>query len=204
MNTSLDIMTRLTQGLAHLQPKILAQPQHYAAVLVPIVKTPEPSILFTLRSSHLSSHPGQVSFPGGMSEAEDDSIVVTALRESSEEIALHESQCNVLSELSTLYSKDGVMVYPIVAVLDSADQCIGNPDEIAEIFTVPWPFFQHNKPEFQLASRQGTHLYIPHFYYQQYHIWGLTAMILLELLNAVEGTRYPLPEFATLANVKRH
>ena len=63
-----------------------------AAVLIAITDEESPEIIYTLRSNKVSSHQGEVSFPGGMKEDSDSSIRVTALRESQEEIGLPQ-QC---------------------------------------------------------------------------------------------------------------
>lgn len=170
-----------------------------AAVLVPLVSSPEPSVLLTLRAAHLKSHPGQVSFPGGMLEVVDQgSKVAAALRETDEEITLSADQFTVLGELSTTISKDGVLVYPVLASIESAEKSAASPDEIADIFTVPWQFFVDTPPELLPFERQGVHIQVPHYYYGGHHIWGLTAMILLELINIVEGTQWPVPAFSKM------
>ena len=49
------------------------QPVRPAAVLIPVVDHPQPTVLLTQRSPHLSSHAGQISFPGGKIDATDES-----------------------------------------------------------------------------------------------------------------------------------
>src|SRR5947208_1551509 len=64
------------------------QPVRPAAVLIPVVDHPEPTVLLTQRSEHLSSHAGQISFPGGKIDAGDASPCEAALREAREEVGL--------------------------------------------------------------------------------------------------------------------
>jgi len=64
------------------------QPVRPAAVLIPVVDRPEPTVLLTQRSPHLSSHAGQISFPGGKIDATDASPLDAALREACEEVGL--------------------------------------------------------------------------------------------------------------------
>ncbi len=198
MNENIDFKFCMERRFKVYKPRILPQNGRYAAVLVPVLNEPEPSILLTLRASHLKSHPGQVSFPGGMYEPSDLDITQTALRETHEEIALPPDRFNVLGELSTVFSKDGVRVYPVVAVAEHLDGCLANPDEIADIFRVPWNFFKTEVPEFQHIERHNLSYEIPHFYFEGKHIWGLTAMIVLELLNVMEGMSYPLPDYSKI------
>ncbi|WP_320824370.1 CoA pyrophosphatase [Reinekea sp.] len=188
---------RLKQGFADYQPEIFSLDRPQAAVLVPLIMLPEPSVLLTVRAAHLNSHPGEVSFPGGMVEAVDRSLSATALRETYEEIGFEPTRFDVMGQLSTTLSKNGVLVYPIVGLALSAEGSQASPDEIAEIFTVPWSFFATQAPELQSMDRHGFEFPIPHFYYQDKHIWGLTAMILLELINLLEGTAWPIPDFAS-------
>jgi len=193
----LQFEQRLKRGLADYQPEIFSLDRPQAAVLVPLILLPEPLVLLTVRAAHLNSHPGEVSFPGGMVEAIDRSLTDTALRETFEEIGFEPARFEVMGPLSTTLSKNGVLVHPIVGLAQSAEGGLASPDEIAEIFTVPWSFFATQAPEMQTMDRHGVEFHIPHFHYQGKHIWGLTAMILLELINLLEGTAWPTPDFAS-------
>src|SRR5438876_4080175 len=73
-----------------------------AAVLVPLVGGPEPSVVFTKRTEHLSRHPGEISFPGGMRHEEDPDLLATALRETEEELGLDRELVDVLGRLEPL------------------------------------------------------------------------------------------------------
>ena len=189
-----QVRTRFTS----FTPKRVARSGRHAAVLVPFILEPEPAVLLTLRAAHLSSHPGQVSFPGGMNEPVDQSVRDTALRETDEEIALPARRFDIVGELSTACSKDGVLVYPIVGLAENISGSLGNPAEIAEVFTVPWDFFQRTEPEFHDVERYGLTIKIPHFYHGDRHIWGLTAMILLEALNVLDGATYEIPDYTQI------
>jgi 8-oxo-dGTP pyrophosphatase MutT (NUDIX family) len=188
--------TQLEHRLNDHEPKLLSLDRPRAGVLVPLVDAGgEPALLLTVRAKHLKSHPGDIAFPGGMWEPVDDSMQATALRETHEELNLPPHQINVLGALSTGLSKNGVQVYPFVGLVNSLDSCVASPDEIAHWFTVPWSFFAGTAPELQPIERHGISFQIPHYEFDGHHIWGLTAMILLELVNLTEGTDWPLPAF---------
>lgn len=88
-----------------LQPpraESLSLPRRQAAVLVPIISRPSPTLLLTRRSATLRKHAGQVAFPGGMRDASDDSLVTTALREAEEEVAIPPQAVNVIGVLPPL------------------------------------------------------------------------------------------------------
>jgi len=182
--------------LSDHQPRLLTLDQPRAGVLVPLVAgETEPLLLLTVRARHLKSHPGDIAFPGGMWEPEDASLQATALRETHEELNLPPDQISILGALSTGLSKTGVQVYPYVGRVLTLDDCRASPDEIAQWFTVPWSFFADTAPQMQPMERHGISFHIPHYEFDGHHIWGLTAMILLELVNLTEGTDWPLPAF---------
>ncbi len=195
MENNMQFDHLIRHHFADFEPNIVSNSQPKAAVLVPFVLMPEPAILLTVRAKHLNSHPGEVSFPGGMYEAEDRNLFDTALRETFEEIALERHLVDVVGQLSTSISKNGVLVYPIVGLTQSSQTALASPDEIEEIFTVPWSFFATAEPQLQQINRHGLEIQLPHFYYEGKHIWGLTAIILLELINLLEGTDWPMPDY---------
>lgn len=194
---------RFAQPLRDHSPSQLALSSPRAGVLVPLVETDEVGVLLTVRAAHLNSHPGEVAFPGGMWETEDGDLAQTALRETHEELNLPPSRIRVLGSLSTGLSKAGVQVFPYVGWVDHLEGCQPSPDEIAECFVVPWAFFADTRPELVPVRRHGVEFQIPHFHYQDRHIWGLTAMILLELINLVEGTDWPLPTYTDVLSYGR-
>ncbi|MHA7881353.1 MAG: NUDIX hydrolase [Saccharospirillum sp.] len=193
------MLSKLTSQFATFQPKLLALPRPEAGVLVPVLPGDEPAILLTVRARHLKSHPGDVAFPGGMREPSDRDLATTALRETEEELNLPRSTIEILGRLSTGLSKNGIQVNPFVGLVTDLSCCRPSPDEIAEWFTVPWAFFAQQEPEFQPVQRHGIRFHIPHYQYGDKHIWGLTAMILLELVNLLEGTTWPVPAFTDVA-----
>ncbi|TCS41982.1 NUDIX hydrolase [Reinekea marinisedimentorum] len=198
MTNAIEFRQKLITSLDQHRPRIVPQASSYAAVLVPMLLGDEPEVLLTVRAAHLKSHPGEVSFPGGMSEQVDASRLHTALRETHEEVGIAPHLFKSVGQLSTVVSRAGFQVFPIVGVADEPVNTTANDDEIAEIFTVPWQFFAQEAPELKKVTRGSMELYIPHFYYQDKHIWGLTAMVLLELINLVEGTQWPVPDFSKL------
>lgn len=199
MTEQINFRNKLVASLDEHSPRIVEQASPYAAVLVPFLLADEPEVLLTVRAAHLKSHPGEVSFPGGMSELADQSRAQTALRETHEEVGIAPHLFESVGQLSTVVSRAGFQVFPFVGVADAPVVTKANEDEIAEIFTVPWQFFAQQEPELQKLSRGSLEIYMPHYYYQGKHIWGLTAMVMLELINLVEGTDWPVPDFSKLA-----
>jgi 8-oxo-dGTP pyrophosphatase MutT (NUDIX family) len=158
-----------------------------AGVLIAILNYDEyidsPSIIYTQRSSIVSTHSGEVSFPGGMMEDIDTDLYQTALRESHEEMNLDPSIVTKIGRLNYLISRYDIEVNPFVAVIDEKPNLEGN-SEIEEIFEVPIEFLLNkNNMTTQTFQRDNMKLEMPTWYYNDQKIWGLTAMITADLLN---------------------
>jgi len=176
----------IKQKLAKLNP---SQPTNLkkAGVLIAILHYDEyidtPSIIYTQRSSAVSTHSGEVSFPGGMMEDIDTDLYQTALRESHEEMNLDPSIVTRIGRLNYLISRYDIEVNPFVAVIDEKPNLEGN-SEIEEIFEVPIEFLLNkNNMTTQTFQRDNMKLEMPTWYYNDQKIWGLTAMITADLLN---------------------
>lgn len=155
-----------------------------AAVLLALTNEEKPKIIYTLRSSKVSSHQGEVSFPGGMKEETDDSLVITALRESQEEIGLSKDSVNILGSLDTMVSRFNISVTPFVGVIPNNAEINSNSDEIEACFKVPLSFLLKDKRyRNDEINRNGETYYMPAYKYSSYVIWGLTAMITVNFLN---------------------
>ncbi len=155
-----------------------------AAVLVPLVLREDgPFVLLTQRTAHLAHHAGQISFPGGRMEAEDDNPIATALRETEEEIGLDRRHVEVAGDLDPYVTITGFRVIPVVGLISPPFSLTPDSFEVAEIFEVPLPFLldrrNHHRHHRLTADGQKRYYYaIP---YQERYIWGATAAMLVNL-----------------------
>lgn len=154
----------------------------HAAVLVPIIARTPLTVLLTARTDHLPSHAGQIAFPGGKVETHDASPLAAALRETREEIALDNAFIEPVGYLPPYRTGTGFIITPSVAVVRPGFKLTANPDEVADIFEVPFAFLM-NEANHEVHSRvwNGTER---HFYampYGQRYIWGATAGIIRTL-----------------------
>ncbi|MGE6791494.1 8-oxo-dGTP pyrophosphatase MutT, NUDIX family [Pseudomonas guineae] len=157
-----------------------------AAVLVPITRSDEPEVVLTLRASGLSTHGGEVAFPGGRRDPEDADLVETALREAEEEIGLPPGLVEIIGPLSTLVSRHGIQVTPYVGLVPDFVEYRPNDGEIAAVFAVPLAFFRDDPRETtHRIDYLGRSWYVPSYRYDEFKIWGLTAIMLVELVNLV-------------------
>jgi len=161
-----------------------------AAVLVPIVdREAGPSLLLTVRTTHLKAHAGQIAFPGGRLEPEDSGPVDTALRETEEEIGLSRSHVRPIGELDLYLTRTGFSVTPVVALIEPPFTLQPDPGEVAEIFEVPLAFVLDPLSR-QIHQREDRGA-VRHFYvypYGDYYIWGATAGMLNNLAEVLGGT----------------
>jgi 8-oxo-dGTP pyrophosphatase MutT (NUDIX family) len=154
-----------------------------AAVLVPLVRRHAGlTILFTKRTDHLYDHAGQISFPGGRTEAHDGSPAATALRETFEEIGLPQSRVEVLGSLPDYTTVTGYHVTPVVGLVSPPLALSLDAFEVAEAFEVPLTFFldpgNHQRNTLQYQGRTRHYYAMP---FEQRYIWGATAGMLMNL-----------------------
>jgi 8-oxo-dGTP pyrophosphatase MutT (NUDIX family) len=158
-----------------------------ASVLIAILNfgkyIESPELIYTQRSSHLSTHSGEVSFPGGKVDEIDLNLFGTALRESNEEINLNSEDVTELGKLNYLISRHKIEVNPFVATVDHP-QVLKPNEEIQEIFTVPLDFLiDPANIQREIIERQGGVWQVPSWNIKNQKIWGLTAMITVNFLN---------------------
>lgn len=157
-----------------------------ASVLVPLVMREQLMVLLTQRTAHLSSHSGQIAFPGGRRDAQDADDVAAALREAHEEIGLEPHFVDVLGVLPIYTTGSAFHVTPVVALVQPDHTVIANPDEVAAIFEVPLAWLMdpahHRHHEVEFAGAKRHWLSMP---YQdadtERFIWGATAGMLRNL-----------------------
>ena len=143
----------------------------------------DPEIIFTQRSSLVSTHPGEVSFPGGKWEEGDIDLYDTAVRESFEEINLDRDGITKLGSLNFLISRHKIEVHPYIGLINSQQNLIAN-EETEVIFSVPLSFLLNKaNVEYHEMDRNNLKIKIPSWVYNEHRIWGLTAMITADFLN---------------------
>jgi 8-oxo-dGTP pyrophosphatase MutT (NUDIX family) len=126
----------LSRVAAH-SPLRITDERRNAAVLIPVVERPEGTgLLFTKRADHLEEHPGQMSFPGGGREPEDESMQATALREANEEIGLRATEAEIVGRLDDIRTITEYAISPFVGRIPHREYD-PNDGEVAEIVVLP-------------------------------------------------------------------
>lgn len=156
-----------------------------SAVLIPFTEREgDLHFLFTERSHDMSTHSGEVSFPGGRKEQEDNSLVETALREAYEEIALVPSDVHVYGALAEMPTITGFRITAYVGEFESPYELIENEREIHQIFEAPLSVLAAPETH-RLEDREWNGQVFPvHFFdYEDHTIWGATGFLLFQLLQ---------------------
>jgi len=160
-----------------------------SAVLAPfVVRGDDPRLLFTLRPEHFRRHAGQVSFPGGVRDADDPTTLHTALREMREELGVPERAVEVLGMLDEIPTTSEFRVVPYVGLLDPSVELHPDAGEIAEVLEIP--VAELLAPGLRRTERRvfrGAERDVYFYDVGRHTIWGATARILSNLLSLLSG-----------------
>ncbi len=177
----LDLITR---RLDNYQPLTINRDLPEAAVLIAITDEAEPQVVLTKRASRLTSHSGEIAFPGGKRDATDRDIIHTALREAHEEVDLNPDQVDLIGRLDDKVSLHQLKVSTCVGIISPSIVLTAHLAELDCVFKVPLSYFLDSAnrcdhlPEYQAKGK-----YAPCYVFNGHLIWGLTSYILMEFLN---------------------
>ncbi len=162
------------------------QPIRPAAVLIPVVDYPQPTVLLTQRSPHLNNHAGQISFPGGKIDATDASPLDAALREAEEEIGLAREFIDPIGYLDLYATGFGFRILPTVARVKPGFKLRINQSEVDDAFEVPLAFLMdpanHQVHSKEFRGMERSYYAMP---FAERYIWGATAGILRVLYERI-------------------
>lgn len=171
------------------QPEVWSEPRFTnrqparAAVLVPVVMREQPMVLLTERTAHLSTHSGQVAFPGGKQDETDVDAAHTALREAHEEIGLQGEWAEVIGTMPTYTTGTMFTITPVVALVQPDYRLTLNPYEVADAFEVPLQFLMdprhHRRHAIEFSGTRREWFSMPYADGgRERFIWGATAAML--------------------------
>ena len=166
-----------------------------AAVLVPVVLELEPYFILTVRTTHLPTHKGQISFPGGSIDL-GETPIQAALREADEEIGLQSQFVSILGLLDDVWTPQGFHVTPVLGVLEKAVKLEPDPNEVAQILQVPLAELKvlqaryeprNLPPNAKLPNDPRAYRARPnevlHYDWRGFDIWGMTAWVISDVLE---------------------
>ncbi len=164
-----------------------------AAVLVPLFeKEGSCHILFTVRSHQVKHHKGQISFPGGVFDNEDEDLKRTALREAFEEIGVKEKDVQVLGALDDIVTTSEFVVTPFVGVIPYPYSFQLSAVEIAELIVAPLASLldPSSFAEREIIDNDLKRV-VESYHHGQHIIWGATARILRQFLGVIAAPKSP-------------
>lgn len=166
------------------EPRLSSREPTHASVLLPIVLRSQPTVLLTQRTMHLSTHSGQIAFPGGKADQGDKDAAATALREAYEEVGLASDFIEVLGSMPHYITGSSFIITPIVALVHPGFTLTPNPQEVDDVFEVPLAFLMNPANHRRHAYEPSPGLLREWFSmpYEdeaaQRFIWGATAGML--------------------------
>ncbi len=172
------ITTKIKSDYPLLRETVTRHPKCAAVLVILFIGNNNAHVLMTKRSSHLKAHPGEISFPGGVMEAEDDDLLDTALRETQEEIGLNLSASFVIGKLPLVQTLTGYSVTPFVTVLEEPPNLGDLSSEVAEILNIPLaPLLETHQRDVEFEPEKDMVVYS----FNHHRIWGASAKILQQI-----------------------
>jgi 8-oxo-dGTP pyrophosphatase MutT (NUDIX family) len=158
-----------------------------AAVLVAVVDRPRPTVMLTLRPETMRKHPGQVSFPGGRIDPDDDGPIAAALREAEEEIGLPPAAVEVIGIADRYQTVTGFEVTPVVGIVPPGLNLTPHAGEVADLFEAPLDYLLDPKHQMvRSAVWRGRERCYYEIEWEGRRIWGATAAMIVNLSRRLE------------------
>jgi len=178
--------------LPYPSPRIAGREGVPASVLIvwgfSLAVPDEPQVLLTRRTEKVETHKGQMAFPGGGRDPEDESSVATAIREAREEVGLDPGHVEVLGTLPELWTITNFLVTPVLALLHAPIEelaLVHQEHEVDETIWVPLSRLRESYRREQVA-RGAIRYPIDVFLEEPYRVWGVTGSLLKNLLERLE------------------
>lgn len=190
--TAIEMLDRLRTALAARQPRRLQRPDlPRAAVLIPIYRKEDtPHVILQVRTELVLHHKGQISFPGGAEDPGDADLLMTALRETEEEIGLASEDVEIWGQLDDLVTISEFVVTPYVGAITRPAPYPFAPSgfEVAELLEVPLPhLLDPASLNREPVPWRDRYVPPPSYSYGRHVIWGATARILRQLLELAKA-----------------
>jgi 8-oxo-dGTP pyrophosphatase MutT (NUDIX family) len=184
----MEMKDHIRNCLAALKPRGLTNGYtREAAVLMPVLEWEHKyHFLLTQRTEEVQTHKGQISFPGGMREGNED-LMKTALRETFEEVGIREEKIEILGRFHDYISITGYRVTPFAGYISEPFTVSPQVSEVAAVLQVPFRIFldpARLRIEKRTIRNKESEVY--YYSYGTHQVWGLTALIIKDFLDALD------------------
>ena len=150
-------------------------------------------LVLIVRNSYEGVHSGQIAFPGGKWEMEDENFSVTALRETHEEVGIHPDKMEIIKFFTPTYiPPSNFMVHPFFGICKEEVCFVPDPTEVSGIIELPLSVFLSDKIiiDATLSTSYAKNINVPAFDIEGHVVWGATAMMLSELKDVLKSVLY--------------
>ena len=170
------IKQKLKSNFPLVRETTRAHPQRAAVMVMLYPMNNKTHVLMTRRAMHLRYHAGEVSFPGGVfEEDQDEDLLSTALRETREELDIEIELENVLGQLPIVNTRLGFEITPFVSVLQSAPEYEPAESEVGEVLEMPFTTLLATQQR-EVGSKPSDEGVM--YWFRHHRIWGASAKIL--------------------------
>jgi 8-oxo-dGTP pyrophosphatase MutT (NUDIX family) len=167
-------------------PELRANAHVLAAVLIPITDRDEPGVILTVRREHMRTHAGQVAFPGGRVDADEDPMHA-ALREAHEELLLDPERVDLIGAIEPYRTVTGYVVTPAIGVIPPDLPLTPHEHEVADWFEAPLAFLlDPANQQRRSALFQGKTRHYYEIVWNERRIWGATAAMIVNLSRRLQ------------------
>lgn len=162
-------------------PELRSRASNEAAVLIAVTDRPVPGVLLTVRREHLRTHAGQIAFPGGRIEADEDAVEA-ALREAQEEILLDSTAVELVGGIESYRTVTGYVVTPVLAVIPPDLPLVPHEHEVADLFEAPLAYVLNRANQRRVGALfEGRERHYYEIVWEGRRIWGATAAMIVNL-----------------------
>ena len=163
-------------------------PRKAAVMMLIYPKNEKATLALIVRKTSHDIHSSQIAFPGGKHEESDDNYEETALRETFEEIGVHQYRMHVIRQFTEVYIPvSNFLVFPFLATAKAELVFSPCPDEVESVIEIPlqWILEEAHLTEVIMNTSYAQQIKVPAFVFENHIVWGATAMMLSELKDVI-------------------